>query len=96
MYAAAFLGATTRTTGEFSAVGTCVAVYFLVTGVQGLAIGGVTGYVQQIFYGGALIVAVTASRLLRNRQVRLLAAEKPAEKPVEPPGADPTAATGSP
>ncbi len=95
VYAAAFLGATTRTTGEFSAAGTCVAVYFLVTGVQGLAIGGVTGYVQQIFYGGALIVAVTASRVLRNRQVRLLAAEKPAEPPTEPAGADSAVATGS-
>jgi ribose transport system permease protein len=65
-YAAAFLGATTTATAEFTPVGTFVAVYFLVSGVTGLAIAGVTVFVQQIFYGGALILAVSASRLLQR------------------------------
>lgn len=74
VYAAAFLGATTTRTGEFTSIGTMLAIYFLVTGVQGLAIAGVAIYVQQIFYGGALIVAVVGSKMLlargRNRRVR--------------------------
>lgn len=62
-YAAAFLGATAIEVGEFNPLGTVVAVYFLVTGVSGLAIIGVQSYVQSIFYGGALIVAVAGSHL---------------------------------
>jgi ribose transport system permease protein len=69
VYAAAFLGATTTTNGEFTAIGTVVAVFFLVSGITGLAIAGVEVFVQQIFYGGALILAVSASRLLRRRRV---------------------------
>jgi len=68
VYAAAFLGATTTTTGEFTPFGTIVAVYFLVSGITGLAIAGVTVFVQQIFYGGALILAVVASRVLRRHR----------------------------
>lgn len=66
VYAAAFLGATTTVTGEFTPVGTILAVFFLVSGIAGLAIAGVTVFVQQIFYGGALILAVSVSRLLRR------------------------------
>jgi ribose transport system permease protein len=67
VYAAAFLGATTTRTGEFTPIGTMVAIYLLATGVQGLAIQGVAIYVQQIFYGGALIVAVVGSKVLITR-----------------------------
>jgi ribose transport system permease protein len=67
VYAAAFLGATTTKTGEFTPIGTMVAIYLLATGVQGLAIQGVAIYVQQIFYGGALIVAVVGSKVLITR-----------------------------
>lgn len=62
-FAAAFLGATAITPGRFNAWGTFVAVYFLITGITGLEIVGVTGWIEQVFYGGALIVAVTISRL---------------------------------
>jgi ribose transport system permease protein len=62
-YAAAYLGATAIEVGEFNPIGTVVAVYFLVTGVSGLAIVGVPSYVQEIFYGGALILAVAGSHL---------------------------------
>lgn len=62
VYAAAFLGATAIEVGEFNPIGTVLAVYFLVSGVAGLAILGVPSFVQQIFYGCALIVAVAVSQ----------------------------------
>lgn len=70
-YAAAFLGATTVTPGRFNAVGTLIAVYFLVTGITGLQLLGAPTFVQQLFYGGALIVAVSVSVLVKQRQRRV-------------------------
>lgn len=67
-YAAAFLGATTIVPGRFNPWGSFVAVYFLVTGITGLLLLGVPSYVQQLFYGGALVLAVTASQVLRRRR----------------------------
>ena len=67
-FAAAFLGGTTITPGRFNAWGTIFAAYFLVTGVTGLAILGVQSWVQDVFYGGALIVAVAFAQLSRRRQ----------------------------
>lgn len=69
-YAAAFLGATSIRPGRFNAWGAIIAVYFLVTGITGLQLLGVQSYVQQLFYGGALIVAVALSRLTRERMSR--------------------------
>ena len=66
-YAAAFLGATAIKPGQFNAFGTLVAVYFLVTGVSGLQILGVRSYVQDLFYGAALLIAITISTLVRRR-----------------------------
>jgi ribose transport system permease protein len=66
-YAAAFLGATSITPGRFNAWGTIIAVYFLVTGITGLQLLGAQSFVQQLFYGGALILAVALSRLTRQR-----------------------------
>jgi ribose transport system permease protein len=66
-YAAAFLGGTTITPGRFNAWGTLVAAYFLVTGVTGLAMLGIQSWVQDVFYGGALIVAVAFAQLSRHR-----------------------------
>lgn len=67
-FAAAFLGATAIVPGRFNAWGTIIAVYFLATGVNGLAIIGLGSWVQDVFYGGALIVAVALSQLARRRQ----------------------------
>ncbi|WP_064076989.1 ABC transporter permease [Prescottella equi] len=66
-FAAAFLGATAITPGRFNAVGTLVAVYFLVAGVVGLQMLGVASFVQQLFYGGALVIAVALSGAVRRR-----------------------------
>lgn len=67
-FAAAFLGATAIVPGRFNAWGTIIAVYFLATGVNGLAIMGLGSWVQDVFYGSALIVAVALSQLARRRQ----------------------------
>jgi ribose transport system permease protein len=65
-FAAAFLGATSIVPGRFNAWGAIVAVYFLMTGVTGLQILGVESFVQQLFYGGALVVAVVLTELSRK------------------------------
>ena len=67
-FAAAFLGATVIHPGRFNPIGTLVAVYFLVTGITGLQMLGVQSYVQDLFYGGALVLAVSLSQLARRRQ----------------------------
>ena len=63
-FAAAFLGATTINPGRFNAWGTVIAVYFLVTGITGLQLLGAQSFVQNIFYGGALIAAVSFSQFV--------------------------------
>jgi ribose transport system permease protein len=68
-FAAAFLGATTIKPGTFNPWGSVIAVYFLVTGITGLQILGVASFVQQLFYGGALIVAVLLSSLAQRRRL---------------------------
>lgn len=70
-FAAAFLGATAITPGRFNAPGSVIAVYFLVTGINGLSILGIQTFVQNLFYGGALILAVALSQLVRGREERL-------------------------
>ncbi len=67
-FAAAFLGATTISPGRFNAWGSLFAVYFLVVGITGLTIIGIQTYVQNLFYGGALVIAVALSQLVRNRE----------------------------
>lgn len=66
-FAAAFLGATSIMPGRFNPWGTLVACYFLVSGITGLQILGAQSYVQQLFYGGALLFAVALSQLARGR-----------------------------
>jgi ribose transport system permease protein len=67
-FAAAFLGATSIVPGRFNPFGAVVAVYFLVTGISGLTMLGAQSYVQNLFYGGALVIAVALSQLVRNRR----------------------------
>jgi ribose transport system permease protein len=69
-FAAAFLGATTIMPGRFNPIGSIAAVYFLVTGITGLQLLGVETFVQQLFYGGALILAVALSQFARRRDAR--------------------------
>jgi len=62
--AAVFLGSTCFTPGRFNAPGSAIAVYFLASGAAGLQILGAQDYVQQLFYGAALIVAVILPKFL--------------------------------
>ncbi len=64
---ATFLGTAVIKPGRFNAVGTLVAIYFLVTGIVGLQLLGYTGWVSNAFYGAALITAVIVSTLTRRR-----------------------------
>jgi ribose transport system permease protein len=66
-FAAAFLGAAAIEPGRFNAWGTAVAIYFLTTGIVGLELLGLGAWVQDVFYGAALVVGVTISRLSRAR-----------------------------
>jgi ribose transport system permease protein len=69
-FAASFLGATAIYPGRFNPIGTFIAVYFLVSGITGLQLLGVENFVQQLFYGGALVIAVTLSTLARRQAAR--------------------------
>ena len=69
-FAAAFLGSTTIKPGRFNAWGTLIAVYFLVTGITGLQLLGAKSFVQYLFYGGALILAVTFSQFVKRSRAK--------------------------
>jgi len=67
-FAAAFLGMTTILPGRFNAWGAFVAVYTLVSGITGLELLGLSTFVQQLFYGAALVVAIAAARLIGRQR----------------------------
>ncbi|MEO1687645.1 MAG: ABC transporter permease [Pseudomonadota bacterium] len=67
-FAAAFLGSTTLYPGRFNAPGAFVAVFFLSTGIMGLNFLGADSFVQNLFYGGGLVLAVSISQLIRGRR----------------------------
>ena len=66
-FAAVFLGTAVVRPGRFNSLGTVVAIYFLNTGVIGLALLGYTGWVENVFYGAALILAVAIATVVRRR-----------------------------
>ena len=63
----AFLGATTVHPGRFNVPGTLLAVFFLATSVSGLALAGVDNWVESLFNGTALVLAVGLSTVLGRR-----------------------------
>jgi ribose transport system permease protein len=69
-FAAAFLGGTTIMPGRFNPWGTVIAAYFLITGITGLQLLGVASFIQQLFYGAALVIAVALSEAARRRRER--------------------------
>ena len=69
-YAAVFLGTTAIRPGRINALGALVAVYFLATGTAGLELLGTQSYYQQIFYGVALVAAVTVPKATRDRVLK--------------------------
>jgi hypothetical protein len=48
--------------------GSGISVFFLASGVAGLELLGAQDYVQELFYGFVLIVAVVISRLVNRRR----------------------------
>jgi ribose transport system permease protein len=70
-FAAAFLGTTAINPGRFNTWGTVIAVYFLVTGITGFQLLGAQSFVQDLFYGASLVVAVSLSQLARRRRERI-------------------------
>lgn len=68
-FASAFLGTTTIQPGRFNPMGTVIAVFFLASGVSGLQLLGAQNYIQDVFYGGALITAVTLSGFVRRGRI---------------------------
>jgi ribose transport system permease protein len=67
-FAGAFLGATSIIPGRFNPFGSMIGIYVLTTGILGLTILGIPSFVQSLFYGGGLVLAVVLSQLVRRRQ----------------------------
>lgn len=66
-FAAVFLGTAVVRPGRFNPIGTLVAIYFLATGILGLQLLGYSGWIENVFYGGALIIAVSIATVVRRR-----------------------------
>jgi ribose transport system permease protein len=69
-YAAAFLGVTTYRAGYYNVVGSVVGILLLAVGFNGLSLLGVPFWVQPVFNGGVLLVAVLVARA-EARKVRV-------------------------
>jgi ribose transport system permease protein len=68
VYAAAFLGLTTIQPGRFNAIGAGISVFFLAVVVNGMNLLGAQTYVQSLFYGVILVIAVVTSRVINKRR----------------------------
>jgi ribose transport system permease protein len=60
-FSAVFLGATQIRPGRVNVLGTLIAIFLLATGVKGLQLAGAPNYIEALFNGVALIVAVALS-----------------------------------
>lgn len=67
-FAAAFLGATCIRPGRYNVIGTVIAVYVIGVGIIGLQQKGADVFVQNLFNGGALLIAVIVATLARRRR----------------------------
>ena len=65
--AAVFLGTTVVQPGQFNPIGTMIAIWFLWTGIFGLQLLGFAGWVQNVFYGAGLVIAVALAKVVRSR-----------------------------
>lgn len=66
--AAIFLGSTTIKPGRFTVAGTLVGVFFVAISINGLTLAGAQDWVEPVFNGAAVVIAVSAAALLRNRR----------------------------
>ena len=65
--AAVFLGTAVVQPGMFNPIGTIISIYFLTTGIFGLQLLGFSGWIQNVFYGAGLVIAVTLAKVVRDR-----------------------------
>ena len=63
---ATFLGTAVIHPGRFNPAGSMIAIYFLATGIVGLQLLGFAGWISDVFYGSALIIAIVLSTLFRR------------------------------
>jgi len=66
--AAAYLGATAIKPGRFNVVGTMIAIFFLAYTVTGLSLAGVADWINNVFDGAALFLAVLVSTVIGRRR----------------------------
>ena len=81
--AAAFLGAASFKVGQLNVLGSIVAILFLSVNITGLTFLGVQDWINQLFTGAALVVAIAFSTALhRERKPRARPApQEPASRP---------------
>ncbi len=73
-FASAFLGASVIRIGRFNPVGTLIGVLLVATGFSGLTLLGVEAWVQPVFYGVVLLLAIGTPALLAHLRGRRRAA----------------------
>ncbi len=66
---AAFLGATAIRPGRFNVLGTLVAIFFLAFTITGLTLAGVASWINSVFSGAALFLAVLISTIVGRKRV---------------------------
>ena len=64
--AAVFLGATTWRPGQYTVLGTLIALFFVGTTLSGLALLGVQPWFTDVFDGAAVVIAIAISAQLRR------------------------------
>jgi ribose transport system permease protein len=67
-FAIVFVSAAVVVLGRFNPIGVLIAAYFIATGSLGLQLLGLSGWSQQVFYGGSLVVAVAMVTRIRKRK----------------------------
>ncbi len=65
--AAVFLGTAVVQPGQFNPIGAMIGIYFLETGIFGLELLGYSGWIQDVFYGGGLVLAIALATIVRRR-----------------------------
>jgi ribose transport system permease protein len=67
-YAAVFLGTTAIQPGRVNVIGTLLGLYLLVVGITGIELLGISGWITDAFNGGALVVAISVSKMLQRKR----------------------------
>src|SRR6202012_2674518 len=70
VFRAALLRGSAIKPGRLNPLGAFIAVYFLATGPAGFQLLGTQSYIQKIFYGAALVAAITIPKVNRDRFLR--------------------------